>query len=646
MGQKKNSDSAVKNRLTAPGGYRLADAVAVIVFIALAAYYILSAFSLRGGLFHDEGWYYADAHRFALGDAPIVDEWHPAQSFFILLCPVFKLFYTLTGSTDGVVLFFRLLYVALKSAMYWGLYIALRRRYPVASVFVSGCLCAYEHLQFQTTSYYTLAPYFLCSAGLLLFMCENRKTVARFAAGCLFFCGVMTFPSLLFVCVVFAIAVIGLAVKNRLASRSGRECSHDPTGGPGTIRDLFSARSFVTMIAGSLLCGALTAAFLLSRASPAELLSGLPKLFDDAGHDDLFSVIREKAIAFGLLYSPALLLSAGCFILFAVSRRAGGQCAKVLEDKRTQAAVIFISLFISISVAFVLWSVVMPDLFFGPDVGSGAFLFSCEAFFIPVALFSLNAYVLLDKRDLSLLLFVVYGLLCSVCVDAVSNASFGLCVFVSCVPACLIYAELLGRLRRDAAPAADGGSLPAARKSRSFLSAAIPAALCAVLCASLFAAELARRPFDRIAFPEYYDDSLGDGTDREKTVFDDGIFKGMNAVTDVAEKYDSYDADARRMKDMFPDGTLYVDAVYPNVYLSADMRYGCHSVFTEGDRVISRQLEYLSLHPDREPDVIYVPYAKRACDLRKEFWLGVYPDREVVNGRMGYILIRPEELVP
>ena len=90
----------------------------IAVFIAIAFFALLS---FRGAFYGiaspDESFYLTIPYRIINGDALFVDEWHASQlSSFLLWLPM-KLYISITGGTDGIVLFFRCLFVICQTAV-------------------------------------------------------------------------------------------------------------------------------------------------------------------------------------------------------------------------------------------------------------------------------------------------------------------------------------------------------------------------------------------------------------------------------------------------------------------------------------------------------------------------------------------------
>ena len=103
------ASSAPKKRF---GGLTAADLAAAAVFAALTVYLIYCAkYGVQNA---DESAYYTFSHRLFSGDAPLVHEWSmTALSFPFQYLPL-QLYYILTGSMEGCILFMRYLFVAVK----------------------------------------------------------------------------------------------------------------------------------------------------------------------------------------------------------------------------------------------------------------------------------------------------------------------------------------------------------------------------------------------------------------------------------------------------------------------------------------------------------------------------------------------------
>lgn len=205
--------------------------IACIVYVILAAIMIIRGF--YGFCQSDESFYVSTAGRFAAGDLIFVDEWHPTQLFSLITVPFFKLFTLVTGGTDGIILYFRVLYVLLtfleavvtfrivsgSSDAAGG--ITLKRCFSAVPAFALGLfLMFYCHLSMPTLSYYTLSFNFFIFAFILCYggIQGDNGGIRRgyfIAGGAVFALSVLSLPSLAVAAVLImaALALVCIRVK-------------------------------------------------------------------------------------------------------------------------------------------------------------------------------------------------------------------------------------------------------------------------------------------------------------------------------------------------------------------------------------------------------------------------------------------------
>ncbi len=153
---------------------------AYIVFFILAVALIIRGF--YGFCQSDESFYVSTAGRFASGDLIFVDEWHPTQLAFLITMPFYKLYNAITGGTEGIILYFRILYVLLtffEAVISFRIVsniagerhcAAARRKYSAIPGFILGLfLMLYCHLNIPSLSYYTMSFNFFVLAFILAY---------------------------------------------------------------------------------------------------------------------------------------------------------------------------------------------------------------------------------------------------------------------------------------------------------------------------------------------------------------------------------------------------------------------------------------------------------------------------------------------
>ncbi len=133
----------------------------------------------------DETFYTAMVQRFLLGDLPVIHEWNPAQFPAILLVPFYGLYLLFTHSAEGILLYFRILYVILLGAGGLLLYFRTRSYGPV-SLAVSGIYMLYTFGNIQTMHYDTIGL-FSVTAFVMFLVFPLRNTKLSYGLAGLFF---------------------------------------------------------------------------------------------------------------------------------------------------------------------------------------------------------------------------------------------------------------------------------------------------------------------------------------------------------------------------------------------------------------------------------------------------------------------------
>lgn len=99
----------------------------IVEALCLVAFGLTFLRLFYGVCFSDEAIYVAYPYRFVLGDRPFIDEWFRCQLAALFLIPIVKLYVTVVGSTEGIVLFMRIIYFFVTSAVAATAYFALGR---------------------------------------------------------------------------------------------------------------------------------------------------------------------------------------------------------------------------------------------------------------------------------------------------------------------------------------------------------------------------------------------------------------------------------------------------------------------------------------------------------------------------------------
>lgn len=268
-----------------------ADLAAALALLGAVGFLLAKA--PYGFGYYDESFYLATARRFAQGDALVAQEWNLAQFFAIFTAPAAALYERLTGSTAGILLAFRYLYVAVQGAAAAFVYARLRQFGRLGAALAAVGFCLFAPYNISALSYNTLGILFLVLAGVLLATMQTHKTAQTALAGALFAGAVLCCPFL-------ALGWFLLAAAVFLERRVRPEL----------------ARFFIRFTAGA---AALAAAFLLlvfSRTGPILFLKGLRTMLQSTDRS-------SEAFGQGLLFcTPAApWLFAGFALLYFFSWR-------------------------------------------------------------------------------------------------------------------------------------------------------------------------------------------------------------------------------------------------------------------------------------------------------------------------------------
>lgn len=154
----------------------------------------------------DESFYLTTPYRLWQGDALFLNEWHLSQmTWWILQLPM-ALFLRLNGSTDGIYLAFRYLYVILHLCGSTLLFLLLRRKSRSGAVIASLFYLIYDPFCVSALSYNTMGLEFLMLSTALITCGTGRKSAV--AGGILLALAVLCCPYLAVLFPIYGCAVL------------------------------------------------------------------------------------------------------------------------------------------------------------------------------------------------------------------------------------------------------------------------------------------------------------------------------------------------------------------------------------------------------------------------------------------------------
>lgn len=246
------------------------------IFIALIAGGIIFAFwkCVFGFGGNDEAFYLTVPQRFNMGDALIKDEWHLSQLSGFLLMPFVWLFTTITGTTEGIILAARVLYIIFHATVSIVIYSRIRK-YGYVSVFASVLYFIYTPYDIMAMSYNTMGLDFVTLAGVIMGTASYKKKLPLIVSGVAFAAAVLCCPYLAVAYILYGICVlIHTFIKNKETKFILKS-------------ELFAGKTFLFFSIGIFALAAVFLVFALTRVSIKEIFNYLPYLMTDPEHPQI-----------------------------------------------------------------------------------------------------------------------------------------------------------------------------------------------------------------------------------------------------------------------------------------------------------------------------------------------------------------------
>lgn len=579
------------------------DAAAALLFLVSALYYVLLDFRSVGP--SDEGMYLTVPYRMMIGERLIVDEWHVSMFSGIFQLLPMKAFIAITGDTEGIVLYFRLLYTACKLICFIYLY-ANYRRYGAAALIGIATYMSFDAFGCYTLNYYTMSILGMVFVTTELTSMKEKSSERLIFVGIVIACVVLIQP----IAAVLYFIYTALVTIRLLAHRRNR--------------DLFSFYGFVIngRIWRWLTVGIILSAgvFMLVFVVPNwnEVTLAFPELFTDAEYDllDLRRFVIDKLYAYLYLlgiYAALPIVSVDvvlCAVLWMRQKKGSGK-----QNGEFWFAV-SVALFVGSSAIYLRIAI-----FFKMASLLGSYVLYC------LTSLGWKCFFLIHERNRRLYFVFLSGLLFSFFTDFASHATLwaGLAVSTLVVPV------FIKDTAREIVSENVGVSLPAVAEKHKTLSddhvvqqrsnrfrkrmkqsaqqittrkktlfRASFAAL-AVSYIAMFGCFLYSRAAQPLLEYVYLGESI-----RQDIVIQEGPMKGISTCQKVKDCYDAAIADLDFIKAK-TNGPVYVGNCCCWYYLYLDLPYSAYSAWFSLPNN-QRQLRWWELHPDKLPEYIYLPY--------------------------------------
>lgn len=177
---------------------------------------IISACLLINNAFYGFGWtdealYTAMAGSLYHGKRLFFDIFEPTQMYSVLVLPLFSFFVKLTGSTDGIYLFMRIITVIIQLLAATLLFLIFSKKYrKEESFFASLVLIIFSRAQLFGPSYYTLVLVNFTIANILLFYVFELKAKSfwLFISGIFYGFAILCNPYIVLPYVIFSLCAV------------------------------------------------------------------------------------------------------------------------------------------------------------------------------------------------------------------------------------------------------------------------------------------------------------------------------------------------------------------------------------------------------------------------------------------------------
>ncbi len=602
------------------------DLAAAVLFVLVAVCLYFTARTGFGSV--DESFYFTQPMRWLMGDRPLIDDWHFEQlNCFLQLLP-YWLFRTVTGSTEGVILFMRFLALGVALILYPFFYLRFRR-YGVWGLLAVALFSLYIPLTILTLNYYTMSLNGLLVVCALLFTGREKKRPALLCfTGIVFACVVVSEP---FVSAVYFIWTALVAVR-AIRNKKGKPFADG-------FAFILAPREWLFITAGIVLTAVVFLIWLLFRSPLSGIFETLPEMLNDTEYavgETAGSSIFQPGKFWEVLryFGVAPPLGGIAVLILAVVFRKTGKLLRYRGVLLGAACACLAGAFVS--AAFLTSRISYLRGGYAPTV-----LYYYYFQHAPMLLFGPVCWALCEKPDRRLGCMLLLSLGGSAMIDLASEIVLGYGGAVAMPAALICFGTVLRELKRSssAGKAPEPDRTPSPRLVK-------PAV--AVLLASLILWE-GFGVYSHVFYPVV--EGIAN-VDEDRAIVETaarGPLKGIRTTRRINGIYEDILSDLDVIK-AGEDGPVYITKLVSYLYLYLERPIGSYYGWYVESESETRQLRYWELHPEKRPVWIYLPeydftYQSYRDNPMTENWqaeklafLQTLCDCDVIPGRAGLIL--------
>lgn len=223
----------------------------------------------------DEAFYPTIAYRFLQGDLILYDEWSNTQLSAVLLLPVIKAYTLFAGSTDGIYLFIRYLYVFIKIGISVFIYLRLRRYGKLKAYITALLFLIFASYGLMVLSYNTIA----LGGALVAFLLLLNECTGMRAGLCYVLSGVALSSSVLgipYMAILYILYFVTVITVNFL---------HNKNGIPKRIYGFYSWKACIGLTVGVVISVICFCGYVFSHTTLEQIIQTIPHiLYGDPAH--------------------------------------------------------------------------------------------------------------------------------------------------------------------------------------------------------------------------------------------------------------------------------------------------------------------------------------------------------------------------
>lgn len=525
---------------------------------------------------YDEPFYLTIPHRIVSGDGMFSEEWNFGQFSSFLLLPVMKLYLLVAGTTEGILLHFRYIYIGFQLLCAVAVYLRLRKsELSWCAAWLFLLFCPYD---IMAVSYNTMGLAFMTLAGVLLVTAKEKDKKIWVFTGLFFAAAVLCNPFLVLLYAVYSLLVLTAVLKKKAEKKAEGKMAE--TECAGVLQDEnFSVSAWLMITAGAAALAVLFVITVLAGSGIGELLENIPLLMDDPEHTSrsLYMIVKVYVLSFWNIYGWALPEWALLLLVSYVVRK----------DSRKR----------KICFALTSLSVVLSLLDFIPTIQN-----SYNFIMVPIAVCGLSAYIMTKEKDKRTFYFLyVFGLAYTFLANYASNQGMH-AIAMAMIPTDVAAVLFIGKFAaQELGAKASGGSIEAMQKDEGKSAGGLRWLLCGSVIL-LFVTQLGMQIYTKTVHT-FWEEPIW----KLDTVVTAGPLKGTVTTGEKAEEYEK----------MLTDISLHIEKNGPVLfavkdtwcYLYADAEYGTFSSYLSGglEQASERWEIYYDAHPEKIPGYIYVP---------------------------------------